>query len=133
MHTARLTPLPRRMTISLTVELITQVPLLKNIPAKCPQRTIPRKNIVYRTAQYLTRINIKTVNQLQANRSIANIPVGVDSTGFKCQDFRLRQDGTADTPALLSSCRRTILPILLILFTSPQKASIDIPIARTIE
>ncbi len=47
---------------------------------------------------------------MQADRSIAGIPVGVDGAGLKRQDFCFRKGGPADAAALLCIRGWMILP-----------------------
>src|ERR1051326_918249 len=67
MNTARFTPLRWGMTISLTIELIPKIPLLKNTAAQCPQGAVTRKDVLYRKPQHFTCIHVQTVDQLKTN------------------------------------------------------------------
>src|SRR5258708_37721238 len=55
------------MAICLRIKFISQVPLLKDIPAECPERTETRKNTFDGVAEYFTCVSVKAVDKLQAN------------------------------------------------------------------
>src|SRR5260370_21198924 len=55
------------MAISLRIEFISQVPLLKDIPAECPERTETRKGTFDGVAEHFTCVSVKAVDKLQAN------------------------------------------------------------------
>src|SRR5260370_9673837 len=55
------------MAICLRIKFISQVPLLKDIPAECPERTETRKNTFDGVAEHFTCVSVKAVDKLQAN------------------------------------------------------------------
>src|SRR5260370_15455132 len=55
------------MAICLRIEFISQVPLLKDTPGECPERTETRKDTFDGVAEHFTCVSVKAVDKLQAN------------------------------------------------------------------
>src|SRR5260370_38690295 len=55
------------MAICLCIKFISQVPLLKDIPAECPERTETRKDTYDGVAEHFTCVSVKPVDKLQAD------------------------------------------------------------------
>src|SRR5258708_31319090 len=55
------------MAICLRIKFISQVPLLKDIPAECPERTETRKDTFDGIAEHFTCVSVKAVDKLQAD------------------------------------------------------------------